>query len=201
MGGEETDVPRVLIVDDEPDVADLYAHRLDVQYEVTVANDGTTALEILDSESVDVMLLDRRMNGITGDEVLETARETGHDCRIIMITAIDPDVDIVEMPFDDYLCKPIGRETLLEAIEHQLIAKEYGETIQELFSATAKLGVLRADKPAEELESLSEYQALKSRIETLRAENRDRLDELGDFEVAFNEIDRGPKQPERSRQR
>ena len=193
MSSDSIEDPTVLIVDDEQDVADLYAFRLDDQYTVRTAYNGKEALAQVDDE-VDVVLLDRRMPGLTGDEVLREIRESNHECRVIMVTAIDPDVDIVDMEFDDYLCKPIGKETLIDAIEHQLTATSYGDIVQELFSATSKVGVLESEKSAEELASSEEYQRLKDRIEELRAQQNELIEELDDFEAAFNAIDRAPKE-------
>lgn len=194
MSNISTDDTTVLIVDDERDVADLYAFRLNEQYTVRTAYGGQPALDALD-DAVDVILLDRRMPGLTGDEVLQRVRESDYDPRIVMVTAIDPDVDIVDMEFDDYLCKPIGKETLIEAIEHQLTAQQYGDILQTLFRATSKVGVLEAEKSDEELADSAEYQQLTDRIEELRAEQTELIDELDDFEAAFNSIDRAPKEP------
>ena len=194
MSDISTDDATVLVVDDERDVADLYAFRLEEHYTVRTAYGGQEALDALDGD-VDVILLDRRMPGLTGDEVLQRVRAADADARVVMVTAIDPDVDIVDMDFDDYLCKPVGKETLLEAVEHQLIAREYGETVQELFRATSKVGVLEAEKSTEELKESTEYQALTQRIEELRADQSDLIEELDDFEAAFNAIDRAPKEP------
>jgi len=63
---------RVLIVDDEPDLADLYASWLPEQYAVVTAYDGRGALDALDG-SVNVVLLDRRMPGMSGDEVVDVS--------------------------------------------------------------------------------------------------------------------------------
>lgn len=194
MSDISADDATVLVVDDERDVADLYAFRLEEEYTVRTAYGGEAALDSLD-EDVDVILLDRRMPGLTGDEVLQRVREGGSDPRVVMVTAIDPDVDIVDMEFDDYLCKPVGKETLLEAVEHQLTAQRYGDTVQALFRATSKVGVLEAEKSAEELAESDEYQQLTDRIEELRAEQSELMDELDDFEAAFNSIDRAPKEP------
>lgn len=193
MADDETDSAAILIVDDEQDVADLYAFRLQDRYNVQTAYGGDEALEKFD-ETIDVILLDRRMPGMSGDEVLKSVRAANAEARVIMVTAIDPDVDIVDMEFDDYLCKPIGKETLVEAIEHQLTAREYGDVVQDLFSATSKLGVLEAEKSAEALESSEEYQQLTEEIEELRSQQTELIEELDDFEAAFNAIDRAPKE-------
>jgi DNA-binding response OmpR family regulator len=193
MSDTTTKAPTVLVVDDEQDIADLYAFRLDDLYNVRTAYDGEAALDAVDEE-LDVILLDRRMPGMTGDEVLESVRETDLDVRVVMITAVDPDVDIVDMAFDDYLCKPVGKETLIEAVDHQLTARKYSDTMQELFSATSKAGVLEADKSAEELANSEKYEALKERIKTLRNQQEELINELDDFEAAFNAIDRVPQE-------
>ena len=188
-----TDNATVLVVDDERDIAELYAFRLETRYHVRTAYNGQEALEAFDSD-VDVILLDRRMPELTGDEVLQRVREADADSRVVMVTAIDPDIDIVDMEFDDYLCKPVGKETLLQAVEHQLTARQYGETVQELFRATSKVGVLEAEKSAEELADSEEYNALTRRIEELRTEQSDLIEALDDFEAAFTAIDRTPEE-------
>jgi DNA-binding NtrC family response regulator len=157
----------VLVVDDEPDVADAYSLRLDQEYSVRTAYGGEDALETVDGE-VDVVLLDRRMPDMSGDEVLDAFRERGYDCGVIMVTAVDPDFDIIDMPFDDYLQKPVDRETLFDAIDDQRETQDKDEAVSELFSVTAKTGVLEQRKSREELADHPEYQQLKQRAEELR---------------------------------
>ncbi len=48
---------------------------------------------------------------MSGDEVLDTIAERGIDPAVVMVTAVDPDFDIVEMPFDEYLTKPVTART------------------------------------------------------------------------------------------
>jgi CheY-like chemotaxis protein len=62
--------PVVLIVEDEQAVADLYARFLEPTYGVHTAYNGTDTLEKM-SDEVDIVLLDRRMPGLSGEEVLE----------------------------------------------------------------------------------------------------------------------------------
>lgn len=68
--------PTVLAVDDEPDLAELYRVYLDATYDVRIATGGEEALSMMD-ESVDVVLLDRRMPEMSGHEVLEAIRGKG----------------------------------------------------------------------------------------------------------------------------
>jgi DNA-binding response OmpR family regulator len=189
MSTESTNKATILIVDDELEVADSYAFRLKRSYDVQTAYGGQEAVDAVD-EDVDVVLLDRRMPNMSGDEALQAIREAGYDCRVIMITAIEPEFDIVEMSFDDYLCKPIEQGTLQQAIESQLTAKEYDETVSDLFRATSKIAVLEAEKTAEELASSAEYQRLKEIVDDTRGEANSLMSEFDDFESAFKAIDR-----------
>jgi DNA-binding response OmpR family regulator len=181
----------VLVVDDEEEVADVYALRLRGEYETQTAYGGAAALETID-ESIDVVLLDRRMPDVAGDEVLDEVRERGLDCRVIMITAVDPDFDIVEMPFDDYLCKPVEKEDLVAAIEQQLTATRYDDRLTEYLELTSKIALLEAEKTAHELEGNEDLAELRDRADDLKADMDDVLGEFDDIETAFQEIGRHP---------
>ncbi|MFD1585743.1 response regulator [Halorientalis brevis] len=181
----------LLVVDDEKEVADVYALKLEREYTVRVAYGGEEALEKVDDE-VDVVLLDRRMPDKSGDDVLEEIRERELDCRVIMITAVDPDFDIIEMPFDDYLCKPVESDDLLGAVEQQLSASEYDDRLSEYYEVTSKLALLEAEKTPQELQTNDDVVALRERAEELKSEMDDALTDFDDFEMAFREIGRHP---------
>ena len=159
----------VLVVDDEPDVADLYAAWLDRAHDVHVVYEGRSALEHV-TASVDVVLLDRQMPDLTGDDVLATIDDRGFDCRVVMVTAVDPDFDIVEMPFDQYLTKPVGREQLTAAIDEMLALDGYDDDLQRYFSMAAKKASLETTKHRTELERSDEYLEVSRRVEELEAE-------------------------------
>jgi len=183
--------PLVLVVEDEPDLADLYAAWLGDEYRVRTAYGGHEALENLDEE-VDAILLDRRMPGLSGDEVLVAVRDRGIDCRVAMVTAVEPDFDILEMGFDDYLVKPVTKETLKETVDGLLRRSDYDTGVQELFSLTSKKAVLESEKSASELADHEEYQELTDRIEELRSEldrTIEEVDEHDEFEKLFQEFD------------
>jgi DNA-binding response OmpR family regulator len=181
--------PKVLVVDDEADVADVYALRLRANYDAETAYGGEAALERIDDD-VDVVLLDRRMPDLSGDEVLEEIRARDYDCRVIMITAVDPDFDIVEMPFDDYLNKPVEKTDLVGAIEQQLTATRYDERLTEYLEVTSKLGLLQAEKTDEELADNEDVQRLCERADRLKAGLDETLTEFDDAHAAFQEIER-----------
>ncbi|QLG62181.1 HalX domain-containing protein [Halorarum salinum] len=187
------DAPVVLVVEDEPDLADLYAAWLGDEYDVRTAYGGHEALDGLD-EAVDVVLLDRRMPGLSGDEVLVAVRDRGIDCRVAMVTAVEPDFDIVAMGFDDYLVKPVTRDALTGTVESLLRRGEYDSGVQELFALASKKAVLESEKARTALESSEEYHELDDRLGTLRGEldeTLEELDEHDDFDLAFRDLDRG----------
>jgi DNA-binding response OmpR family regulator len=179
----------VLVVDDEPEVADVYALRLETEFETRTAYGGEAALEEID-EGVDVVLLDRRMPDLAGDEVLEAIREDGYECRVIMLTAVDPGMDILDMPFDDYLCKPVEKEDLTAAITQQLRAQRYDERLSEYLEVSSKLALLEAEMSAQEVDENDELAELSERADELKGEMDQTLEEFDDIENAFREIGR-----------
>lgn len=186
----EPDQAVVLVVDDEPDVADSYAAITRERYSVRTAYSGEEALEELDVD-VDVVLLDRRMPDMLGDDVLETIRDRGLDCRVAMVTAVDPDVDIIDMEFDDYVVKPVTREEVLETIERLLRVAEYERTLREYYRVTRKHVALSSAKGLDELADNPEFGDLTDRRDQLR----DRLESTAegfadnDFETLFSDFD------------
>ncbi|MFB6149139.1 MAG: HalX domain-containing protein [Halobacteriales archaeon] len=182
----------VLVVDDEPNVAEAYSLWLTDEYTVRTATGGEAALEELD-ETVDVVLLDRRMPDLTGDEVLERIREGGFSCRVAMVTAVDPDFDIVDMAFDAYLVKPVTQEELNETVQRLLRLSTYDQQSQEYFSLAARRATLEAEKTDRELESSDEYATLTTEIDQLQAEMDATIEELdtSDFETMFQDLSEG----------
>jgi len=165
--------PIVLVVDDQPNVAEAYELFLPDEYETRVATGGEAALELMDAD-VDVVLLDRRMPQVTGDEVLERIRDAGYDARVAMVTAVDPDLDVLELGFDDYLVKPVDRETFQRTLERLLARSAYGDELRAYYAAVSKLAVLEAHKSGEELAASAAYDDLRERAR----ERGERADEL-----------------------
>jgi len=179
MTGSET--PVVLIVEDEPDVAETYNLWLDSDYEVRMAQSGDEGLAELD-EDVDVVLLDRMMPGLSGDEVLERIRERDFECRVAMVTAVEPDFDILEMGFDAYLCKPIRSEQLHDTVENLLERSDYDDLLQEYYSLVEKQATLEATKSTSELTNNDEYLQLTERVDDLKDDLSDTLGGIEDDE-------------------
>jgi DNA-binding response OmpR family regulator len=190
MPAETADqLPRALVVDDEKEVADAYALRLRGQCTVETVYGGEPALDAVEAETIDVVLLDRHMPGLSGDEVLTELRDRAFDGRVVMVTAIDPGFDVLDMPFDDYLCKPVEREDVRAAVDQQCTILGY-ETLGEYFSLESTCSVIEAELPDEQREDHEKYQQAKARAETLEARARRLLDDPADLLDTFETVDR-----------
>lgn len=154
----------VLIVEDETDLADLYATWIGDAREVRVAYSGESGLNSID-DAVDVVLLDRRLPGMSGDEFLDRIRADGLDCAVAMVSAVEPNVDIVEMPFDEYLTKPIRREELLAAIDRLLAVSTSPESVRDYLALSAKRETLDDQLSGTELETSEEYGRITAAME------------------------------------
>jgi predicted DNA binding protein/CheY-like chemotaxis protein len=141
--GTEADRPVVLIVDDERDLADTYARWLDGRYDIRTAYGGHEAIESL-GEAVDVVLLDRRMPRITGDEVLERIHERGLDCLVSMLTAVEPDSDLSDLGFDEYLVKPVTRADLVEVVDDLLLRGSMADETREYLALQSAADTMAA---------------------------------------------------------
>jgi DNA-binding response OmpR family regulator len=184
----------VLIVEDRPEIARLYESWLSDDYEVTVSYDGDEAVTAFD-DTVDVVVLDRRLPGRPGDEVLAAIRE-GSDCNVAMATAVEPDFDILEMGFDEYVVKPLTRGELIGTVERLLARDAYADSLQEYFSLVSKRSVLEEHKSRAELDD-ERYQEFTEQIDDLEANLEHCVDrfEHRDFEALFRSLSAGESDP------
>ncbi|MGB9985915.1 response regulator [Salarchaeum japonicum] len=181
----ENDPHTVLVVDDEGEFADSVALWLREHWTVEVATGGEDALDAY-SPDVDAVLLDRRMPRMSGDEVLHEIRERDGAARVAMMTAVQPDWDIVEMEFDLYVKKPVTKEEVIETTQKLLSRAEYARELQALFALSEKVGALRAKYSARELENDERFQRLQDELERVQAKANDRLGDLDEDE--FTEL-------------
>lgn len=108
---------KVLLVDDEEEFVSALAERLDIRgIESRVATDGEQALEILESQSFDVIVLDVIMPGISGLEVLQRLKEQQNKAAIILLTghgSTREGLEGMRMGAFDYLMKPLDIDELI----------------------------------------------------------------------------------------
>jgi DNA-binding response OmpR family regulator len=160
------DDPTVLIVEDERHLADLYAEYLGDEYTILTAYSGEEAVDRF-HDAIDVVLLDRRMPVLSGNEVLAAIEDHPMECRVAMVTAVDPDFDIIDLGVDDYLVKPVTRDELGEVVDRLFKISEYNDQLTELTSKKLKRNVLEVEKPPQALEASDRFQQLESEIRDL----------------------------------
>ncbi|GKZ14423.1 response regulator [Haladaptatus sp. T7] len=186
---DDETLAKALIVDDQKEVADAYALRLQGLCSVETVYDGEAALATVEESTVDVVLLDRHMPGMSGDEVLSELTGRGFDGRVIMVTAIDPGFDVLDMPFDDYLCKPVDREDIRTAVTQQCTILGY-EMLGEYFSVESKRAVIEAEIPEGKRQDHQQYLDIERKAAQLAHRIHRLLDDPHELFEAFEAIDR-----------
>lgn len=115
--------PRVLVVEDEPDIAALIAYQLTREgFHVATTGDGKEALEAIERDVPDLIVLDRMLPGMSGDEVLERLRAgtVAAAVPVLMLTARrEPEdrIEGLELGADDYLTKPFSPRELVLRVQ------------------------------------------------------------------------------------
>jgi signal transduction histidine kinase len=116
---------KILIVEDEPDIALALKLALEgAGYEASWAGDGERALGMLSNDiCCNLMLLDIRMPGIDGVEVLKRLRTTGRDIAVIMMSGHGSEelaVECMKIGAEDYISKPFVLDDMLQRVERAL---------------------------------------------------------------------------------
>ncbi|WP_132060723.1 HalX domain-containing protein [Halorussus amylolyticus] len=187
---EASETPTVLIVDDEKPITDAYAKWLEGEYEVRTAYSGSEAVDQLDA-AVDVILLDRRMPDLSGEDVLDEIHARKLTCRVALVSAVEPDFDILELGFDAYLEKPVSdADELVETVETLLRRSTYDVQMQRFLALANKKAALETKKSPEELEASDEYASLRSELADLRARLSDTATRLDDDDLRVEFRDR-----------
>ena len=154
--------PKILVVDDVPqNVRLLEAVLVPRGYEVLTAHDGIAALELVESEHPDLILLDVMMPGLDGYAVCSHLRE--HDdtavLPVIMVTSSigQEKTKAIEAGADDFIPKPFNHDELLTRVRSLLRIKRYHDTIKTQAAELAELNRTleeRVHSQVEELERL-----------------------------------------------
>src|SRR6056297_3115281 len=108
-------VPTVLIIDDEPEIRDIYALHLSKDFDVQTAADGAVSLARI-REEIDIVFLDRHMPGTSGDELLHRMRTNGLETPLVFISAVDAQ-NTPDLSYQAYLSKPISGGELKNQVE------------------------------------------------------------------------------------
>lgn len=116
----KADASTVLIVDDEKDMCELLGHLMKQEgFFPLIANDGKSALQLMRNQEPDVMLLDMKMPGIDGMEVMQRAKEFLPDLPIVIITAyaeVKGAIEAVKSGAHDYIAKPFEHREVIRVV-------------------------------------------------------------------------------------
>ena len=147
---------RLLIVDDEVKFLNSIAKRLELRdFDVTKATNGQDALEIANRGSFDLVVLDLKMPGLNGKQVLEILKREHKFLEVIILTghgSLDSAVECTRLGAFDYLPKPYELESLLDKLQKAYEARlhkkfeadqERLEKISELATGHSPLSILR----------------------------------------------------------
>jgi len=132
-----THTGKLLVVDDNEMNRDMLSRRLSRRgHTVVMAENGQKALELIEQQSFDVILLDIMMPGISGIEVLEIIRRSysASDLPVIMATAKADSEDVVaalKLGANDYVIKPLDFPIVLARVQAQLETYHHHKTLKE----------------------------------------------------------------------
>jgi two-component system nitrogen regulation response regulator NtrX len=160
----------ILIVDDEKSVRDSVQMILKyAEYDVELAEDGRKALDLIDTHPIDMVLLDIKMAGMDGLEVLEAVKRRRPDLPVVMISGhgtIETAVEATKKGAFDFLPKPLDRDKLLvtvrNALEQQKLAAEYKKVREVLEGREVIIG--RSDKIKQILRLIQRIGPTESRV-------------------------------------
>src|SRR6266542_4019525 len=158
---------KILVVDDTPHniklLVDLLAAKV---YAFVTATSGQSALEQIESERPDLVLLDVMMPGMNGYEVCAKIRENPANgvLPVIMVTALDPSQERIkglEAGADDFLTKPVNRAELLARVSSLLRIKELYDTVQAQAAELSELNTTLEKRVREQVAQLDRLGRLK----------------------------------------
>jgi DNA-binding NtrC family response regulator len=134
---------RILVVDDELFVRELLLEFLSIQgYEVSLAESGEKALELVYTQPPDVILLDLKMSGMDGIETLKQIRRTSPRTLAIIMTGyptIESSIEALRHGACDYVIKPFKLNDLKSSIENALREHELKSEIGTLKDRVVEL--------------------------------------------------------------
>ena len=146
---------KILIVDDESSQRDLLRGFLANQgYDVLTAADGEEACSLFSREPIQLAILDHRMPGLTGEEVLKKLKALNPMVHAIIITAygnVDTAVTTIKLGADDFLEKPVDLSVLLQKIqqiEGQIVIEEDVASVNEAIETSTLPLKIVAQSPA-----------------------------------------------------
>lgn len=141
-------MPRILVVDDDPNLCDMVALALeDAGHDVVTAQNGAAGLRKAENADIDLVVSDVNMPGMDGFTLCRRIRDLGITAPIVLLTARDSEIDEalgLELGADDYVVKPFSTRVLLARIA-ALLRREQFRTGGPALPPAIEVGKLRLD--------------------------------------------------------
>ena len=152
----------VLVVDDVETNIDILVETLGDDYDVSVAIDGESALESVESEAPDLILLDIMMPGMDGYEVCRRlkADERTRNIPIIFVTAMgeaEDEAKGLSLGALDYITKPFKPSLVKSRVQNHLLLKRHQDHLEELVRQRTRELELTQEATIESMAALAEY--------------------------------------------
>ena len=133
--------PVILIVDDDPGIREAFRLVLEEDYELVEAVDGPQALDRVQNSPVDLVLLDVRLPGMDGIEVLERIKGIDENIEVVLVTAVQTvraAVMAMKLGAFDYVTKPFDEDEILPLIHRALERRALDREVVYLRSELAR---------------------------------------------------------------
>jgi PAS domain S-box-containing protein len=163
------DAPRILVVDDEPGPRAALLEILHPKYRVELAENGPDALQLLSTSPADLVLLDLKMPGMTGIDVLKAIKESDATVEAIMMTAyasVETIRGAMAYGASGYLIKPFGEDEVEEAVTKAL-ARRAGRMGGQQEVRTLLTQLLTLAQSAADSEALEPVSSILSQVQRL----------------------------------
>jgi len=135
---------KILLVDDEKDFLDVMSERIEARgMEVTTADSAQKALEQVESEGFDAIILDLMMPGMDGLETLKAIKEKNPDIQVILLTGhatVEKGIEAMKLGALDFVEKPANLDKLTKVIKKAqarkmvIIEKKMEEKVKDIIS-------------------------------------------------------------------
>ena len=133
---------KVLLVDDEEEFVETLAERMRTRgMDVSTSNSGANALQLVDDEDFDVVVLDLKMPGVDGIEALKRIKRRRPEIQVVLLTGhatVEKGVEAIKEGAIEFLEKPVDLRSLTDAIDKAratkmvLVEKETEERIKDI---------------------------------------------------------------------
>lgn len=168
----------VLVVEDEPMAADVLVQYLQDSYHVTHSPSGCDALKSL-SPATDIVVLDRRLDDLTGREVASRVKSEADSCLVLVVSAVRPGEQLADLPVDDYVQKPVKKEALVRRLKALQARLRLAASEREYLAVESRRRALEAEhgRQATSMAAYDELIEKASQID-LSEERKEALKEL-----------------------